>query len=287
MKLQFKFKCAIPIKGCDSNLHPLALDELTRMMTTLRAIALTIPLALMAVISPAQAQIETETLSDTELQANLQEAVCQNDWNGALEAIDPLIGSSQTSSAYRSELISFRRQVENWRDTGAAYSNLPNCPVASAAANATPAPTRRLPSRFNWSREIMAFPELLDMPVGLARTDECMMLAGLISQAGTEAQAIAQTVTPGDPAPFIELVYVVERTSDTMQRLRLTDGRLQGLKQRFVSIYSTMGDASRNLVESASIQDFASADRAYEAIVNAAGREQQLIDETVNYCGQQ
>ncbi|MDX2216532.1 MAG: hypothetical protein SFY66_24935 [Oculatellaceae cyanobacterium bins.114] len=252
------------------------------MLKNLYAIAL-IPLALMTL--PAHAQTTTQ-VSDVELQANLQEAVCQNDWNEALEVIDPLIGSSQTSPAYRSELVSFRRQVENWRDTRASVSNISNCPVASAVANTTPTQPRRPQARFDWSREIMAFPELLDMPVGIARTDECLMLAGLISQAGTEAQTISQAITPGDPAPFVQLIGLVDRTSSTMQRLRITDGRLQGLKQRFISTYSTMGDASRNLVESANEQDSESADRAYEAIVSAAGQEQRLIDETVQYCGQ-
>ncbi|WP_339384476.1 hypothetical protein [Oscillatoria sp. FACHB-1407] len=256
------------------------------MLKSLRAIALALPLTFAAV--PVHAQTTTTQVSDNELQANLRDAVCQNNWNEALEAIDPLIGSSQTSPAYRSELVSFRRQVEIWRDTGAS-PNIANCSTARAVANTTPTPTstRRYQPRFDWSREIMAFPELLDMPVGIARTDECMMLAGLISQAGTEAQAIAQTATPGDPAPFVQLFSIVDRTSSTMERLRITDGRLQGLKQQFISTYSTMSDASRNLIESASEQDFEAADRAYNAIVNAAGREQQLIEETVRYCGQQ
>ncbi|MBD2459831.1 hypothetical protein H6G89_02130 [Oscillatoria sp. FACHB-1407] len=87
-----------------------------------RSLVVLIP-ALLSLSLPAQAQ----TVNLSALQTNLQAAVCQNDWNQALRAIAPLIGSPGISTEYRQELLQFRAQLEDLRAAQAELTNFPNC----------------------------------------------------------------------------------------------------------------------------------------------------------------
>ncbi len=99
------------------------------MHPTLRSFtALTPALAALAAFSQAaNAAQSSQNLYAQELYANLQMAVCSNNWDGALQAISPLIGAAELSSAYRQQLIVFRHQLEGMRAAQATYSNLSGC----------------------------------------------------------------------------------------------------------------------------------------------------------------
>jgi hypothetical protein len=68
-----------------------------------------------------------QPVSAEQLQAELQSAVCRNDWHRALRAIAPLIGFPGISDPYRQQLVEFKHQLEGWRSAGSYYTNLPAC----------------------------------------------------------------------------------------------------------------------------------------------------------------
>jgi hypothetical protein len=68
-----------------------------------------------------------QDVSVDQLYSQLQQSVCQNDWNGALNAVEPMIGSTSITSAYREQLVNLRRQIENWRAAGAYYTGFAEC----------------------------------------------------------------------------------------------------------------------------------------------------------------
>ena len=74
-----------------------------------------------------QAQTSARNLRVQQLYSELQAAVCRNDWEQALEVIQPLIGSSGISSSYRGELIRFRHQLEDFRAARSEFAASSSC----------------------------------------------------------------------------------------------------------------------------------------------------------------
>lgn len=68
-----------------------------------------------------------------ELNSTTQTAICLNQWNEALRAINPAIANPTISPDYRAELITFRRHIQNWRAISATISDLPGCERYSGA----------------------------------------------------------------------------------------------------------------------------------------------------------
>jgi len=114
----------------------------------MRAIACFLPVFLVPLLgSKATAQI----VQISPLQTNLQVAVCENNWNQALRAIAPLIGSPGITDAYRLDLIHFRMHLEDWRAANASFINLPGCEgVIPVSPVLTPTSSRPL----NWQRAV-------------------------------------------------------------------------------------------------------------------------------------
>jgi hypothetical protein len=123
----------------------LAIAIVISVLSTLPAFTGLLPAA--AQSEAAQSEAAPTPLETVErLQADLQFAVCRNDWQQAIEVINPLIGSDAISPAYREQLVRFRDRLQDWRSRGARFANLPNCgstaaPQTAAAGFATTAPT--------------------------------------------------------------------------------------------------------------------------------------------------
>lgn len=75
-----------------------------------------------AELDPAMADLRVRSLY-----GDLQASVCRNDWDGAIEVINPLIGSSSITSTYREQLVHFRAQLQYWRAAEAAMPNVSGC----------------------------------------------------------------------------------------------------------------------------------------------------------------
>ncbi|MFQ3615585.1 MAG: hypothetical protein SNJ57_03900 [Cyanobacteriota bacterium] len=96
------------------------------------SIALTLPNREFA----ANAQIASQTISPEIAQAMLQQAVCLNDWNQAIYAVNLLIGSPNTSPALREQWVRYRRQLQEHQTLRSSFdwSNAPECAGAIAQA---------------------------------------------------------------------------------------------------------------------------------------------------------
>lgn len=78
-------------------------------------------------VSSAAARRQSQDVSVQQLYSALQQAVCRNDWNGALAVINPLLGSPDLTPDYRQQLLRFRYQLEDWRAARSVVENIPNC----------------------------------------------------------------------------------------------------------------------------------------------------------------
>ncbi|MCG8366518.1 MAG: pre-peptidase C-terminal domain-containing protein [Pseudanabaenales cyanobacterium] len=89
--------------------------------------------------------LEAKSVDAEQLQAELQLAICLNEWAYALDVISPLIASPDISAAYREDLVRFRYQLQDLSESDAVVGNLPNC--ERAIARILPEPPA-LPSNF-------------------------------------------------------------------------------------------------------------------------------------------
>jgi hypothetical protein len=103
------------------------------MQKTIYSVAALTPALLIAggLDQSAQAQGTVQSLRVQQLYASLQGAVCDNDWNQALGAIAPLIGSPEITPEYRQALVQFRYQLEGWRAAKSSVPNVSGCNTAS------------------------------------------------------------------------------------------------------------------------------------------------------------
>jgi hypothetical protein len=105
------------------------------MLNTRHSIAAFTPLLVMAGgwTQEAQAVDLSQDLQMRQLHNDLQASVCRNDWDGALAAIQPLIGTPNAPALYREQLVQFRDRLETWRAYQAEFSHGSNCAGAIAS----------------------------------------------------------------------------------------------------------------------------------------------------------
>jgi hypothetical protein len=131
-----------------------------------QAIALLAYTSLSAVVWGSAATAQTVNISH--LQTDLQAAVCANNWDGALRAIAPLIGSPGITAPYRQELLQFRSQLQDWRAAESEFTNFPGC---DGVVRVTTAPSNEYSSSqpLNWTRAMQNLEEMRSLPPGTIR----------------------------------------------------------------------------------------------------------------------
>jgi hypothetical protein len=105
------------------------------MLKTRHSIAALTPMLVMAGgwTQEAQAVDLSQDMRMRQLYNELQSSVCQNDWDRALTAIQPMIGTPNAPALYREQLVQFRDRLEHWRASQAEFRNLPDCNGAIAS----------------------------------------------------------------------------------------------------------------------------------------------------------
>ncbi|NJL86025.1 MAG: hypothetical protein HC886_08645 [Leptolyngbyaceae cyanobacterium SM1_1_3] len=150
-------------------------------------------IALSSLVSAAQAQV----IPASQLQQELQLAICLNAWNYALDLVDPLIGSDEITADRRSQLIQFRRQLQTYEASGTVVSNIPNC--EAALAQAISAAEVNLPERpQEWARAYEALFATLYYQPGQGRNQAFRPIFPLAS-VSLRSQTDVPALSPATP----------------------------------------------------------------------------------------
>lgn len=262
----------------------------------LTAVSLAIPVL---ISFPVQAQQR----SVSELQRTLQTAVCQNDWNRAIELTGNLIGSDGISSDYRAQLMEYRTQLRAWRDAGARITNLPNCQnISPTAAVTLPAPQPA--NSQNWERAATSLnagrpagnplPARTPLPGGsrvqsgaIARAQQCNQIGAVINPAMNETSGLVQNTTPQNTVRTIQrAIELAERTRSGLQAISLTDSSLRNSQQQLIANYGNLIPASRSIISAFERRDQAGVMNALNILIPIAEQEAVIIRAIASYCGQ-
>ncbi len=272
--------------------------------SALIAIATAIPLLTPLQIDPVQAQQR----SVSELQNALQTAVCQNDWNQALQLAGNLIGADGISADYRAQLMEYRTQLRSWRDAGARIANLPNCQNTPPVA-ATPIPAPQHSSAANWERVAESLnggevgrnsPFVPTTPSStssiqnrnsgqngvLSRAQQCNQVSRIISPAMNETGRLVQNSSPQNVVQTIQqAIELAEQTRTGLQAISLTDPSLRSSQQQLIANYGNLIPTSRAIISAFERRDQAGVMSALNTLIPIAEQEAVIIRAIVNYCG--
>ncbi|MBD2464650.1 hypothetical protein H6G89_26955 [Oscillatoria sp. FACHB-1407] len=113
---------------------------------------------------------------------------------------------------------------------------------------------------------------------------QCDQLIEVANRAVTEVQAIVTNADPQDINAMTQIAEVAEQARESMEALELPDETLQGLQQRFVTMYSETGSASRALATAVNANNNQDAENAYQALRSATDAEAPLVRDVNAYC---
>ena len=98
-------------------------------MKLIRYILLSALMLVLVIASPAR----TQTVDVSQLPANLNIALCVNDWNRASSMVQQLLGSSLTSAASKQQLIVLQGQIEKYQSGELQVDQSDACAAAVAS----------------------------------------------------------------------------------------------------------------------------------------------------------
>ncbi|NET31409.1 MAG: hypothetical protein F6K19_05330 [Cyanothece sp. SIO1E1] len=132
-------------------------------------------------------------------------------------------------------------------------------------------------------------PLLSVVPTGVAAPDDsnlrtdCNRLNGVVNQVTGELSTVFSH--RADAAElFSQVVAITEKAVLSFEAIQLVDSQLQNYSNRFTTLYTNVGNASRDLVDAERAQDQAAAQSAYDAFRSAVRPEGILINEMKRYC---
>lgn len=106
----------------------------------------------------------------------------------------------------------------------------------------------------------------------------------------TGSNAAANAANAADGADSIAVINKVAEAADkariNMESLTLTDERLQDFQDRYASMYTEIGQTTREMLAAAEAKDREAGREAYDAFKAATSQEEVLVDEINEYCAQ-
>jgi len=262
-------------------------------------IALSVGYVGLGLYTPAHAQRASQEIWD--LHAELQDAVCQNDWNEALSLINPMLGFSNLSSQYRQSLVQFRQQVVGWRNQGRVFESQPNCdrPDAeqSMASRTTESPVsegREASRERERGRNARSVQRRLSRPsaevAANPRASECDSLEAIVNQIDDQARSLSQAEDFASIEALLRTLTELATLSDQamlrLQAVSLTDFQLRRYQYYFISVYTQFGQATRGFVDAAGTGNQSSMEAKHNQIQQVTDRERELIEQVSRYCAQ-
>lgn len=119
----------------------------------------------------------------------------------------------------------------------------------------------------------------------IASPEQCSQIIAVANQAVQNVQSVAQNNPSGDAESLLLIADVADQAIASMQAIDLSDTELQGYRTRFVTMYNSASQSSRNLVAAVRAQNQTDAQAAYEQLVQATADEGPLVQSVNSYCG--
>ena len=176
-----------------------------------------------SMLGQAQAQSFVDDIADGLTQ--LDRAICLQQWSEAIAITGGLIASSDISSEYRQELLSFRRQLQAWQSSPLPPTSQSSCDRTLPLVLNIPAdPVEPDPQPLNWTRALFSLGST--SPI-VELDDDFEPMDHLIPAALTATSPDGLTI---DAIPI-----------DTADGFNVVGGRLNG-RQQVYSFLARLGD---------------------------------------------
>ncbi|MGP1371537.1 MAG: hypothetical protein ACTS3T_01820 [Almyronema sp.] len=163
------------------------------------AIALSLPLP--AIARPSPQQFFESDVASTDYRWQVQQAVCLQNWQAAIDALALLLASAQIAEAERSQLLADRAQWVRYHHQQIRFPFMAGCDAFLAAQLPPPSEPdlSSAPENFNWEREIRMLQSQIQsqnvtvaasrQPTSVLRPPRRNLLAGNRRQSDRRCQA--------------------------------------------------------------------------------------------------
>lgn len=125
---------------------------------------------------------------------------------------------------------------------------------------------------------------ILTVSCGESKVSQCNRMVEVVNKAVTEVESTTSNAKEEDISTMTKIADTADRASESMKALEFTDEKLKGYQGRFLSMYTDIGKASRDLVAAVEKKDAAAAQTAYKSLETATNQESPLVDEMNGYC---
>lgn len=167
--------------------------------------------ALAATASAAHAKTTIPDIN--QVKAELESAICTQDWGKAIEKISVLMAMPSITSEHRQELVDWRHRFSNYEAQGKRFDSLPNCRQVSAPRPVQSFEDNRARADFNWQQETARISQRQGTPQPrFSRVPSHVTLAG-----NRWTPAVSAPQSPKETTPDINQVKSDLRLAICMQ----------------------------------------------------------------------
>lgn len=125
-----------------------------------------------------------------------------------------------------------------------------------------------------------------------SKLSQCRELIDVANETVADVQSVAQntSTTQTNTAESVDVIGKVaeaaEKARINMDTLDLTDETLQSYQQRYVMMYTTIRETTRDMLSAAEVNNREEGKKAYEAFKEATEQEEGLVDAINGYCAE-
>lgn len=148
--------------------------------------------------------------------------------------------------------------------------------------------TQRLKQRRISTIAMLSVLSLVAAGCSQSKVSQCRELIDVINTAVTDLQTVTQSPeASNDPESLVKIAEAADRAVGSMQTVELKDEELQAFQQRFITMYTETGAASRAIYDAVNSQNPEAAQQAVGQLEAATNEEEPLVNEVNTYCTEQ
>ncbi len=125
---------------------------------------------------------------------------------------------------------------------------------------------------------------LLTVSCSESKTSQCDKIIKVNNEVVSQTKAVANGGRSIDPKAALQVADAMEKASQQMKSIRVSDTKLKDYQSRFINMYGDTSKATREFVAAFEKKDRPAVEKALTKLQKATSPEKQLVEEINSYC---
>ena len=117
-----------------------------------------------------------------------------------------------------------------------------------------------------------------------SKSSQCDKIIKVNNEVVSQTKAVANGGQSIDPKAALQVADSMEKASQHMKSIRVSDTKLKGYQSRFMNMYRDTSKATREFVAAFEKKDRPAVETALTKLQKATSPEKQLVEEINTYC---